>query len=322
MRSRAASLVRLVAGFMRERSEDEPTRGVPQPDGPVLEPERQLAEAPPGEAKTAASEDRMAELAGNLRSARAAASGSSLAIAKASHELRAPLNGIIGLAEVLRHKADAGTISPAEAGRLAGAIHESGVHLLHLVEALLDLARLEVTQQAAARTIAIRSEVDVALSALGPMAERKRIAVENACDPRAEWTGDQRAFRQIAINLVSNALKFSPAGSTVRIAATQSAEALALHVGDQGPGVSEGDRERILLPFDRGRDAGCEDIDGVGLGLTVVAELLKRQGGRLVIEAAAGGGSISTAVFPAARRPEPQDGALPDGTSRAPASRS
>lgn len=253
------------------------------------------------ESRAAESERRVQELAAELGAARAAAAAGALMLGKASHELRTPLSGIIGLAEILRAKAVAG-LGAAEAGRMAGDIHECGVHLLALVDSLLDLSRLDATERATPGTIAIRTEIDRALSALGPVAERKGVVVENACEPAIEWAADRRVFRQVAINLASNAVKFSPPGSTVRIAASCTAEALALHVGDQGPGIPESDRERILRPFDRGRDAEQAGVDGVGLGLAIVAELLKRQDGRLVIESAEGGGSVFTAVFPAARR--------------------
>ncbi len=253
------------------------------------------------ESRAIENDRRVQELAAELGAARAAAAAGALMLGKASHELRTPLSGIIGLAEILRHKAAVG-LGAAEAGRLAGDIHECGVHLLNLVDSLLDLSRLDVAERAAPATIAIRTEIDRALSALGPVAESKGIVVENACEPAVEWTADRRVFRQVAINLASNAVKFSPPGSTVRIAASCTAEALALHVGDQGPGIPESDRERILRPFDRGRDAEQAGVDGVGLGLAIVAELLKRQDGRLVIESAEGGGSVFTAVFPAARR--------------------
>jgi signal transduction histidine kinase len=271
-----------------------------EPGNAALAPE-QAGRPCPGEVDAGPAELRLQEMLAELRSARAAACGSSMALAKASHELRTPLNGIIGLAEILRHKAAAGTIGSAEAARLAGDIHESGVYLLNVVEALLDLTRIDAGRQAAPQTIAVRPEIDGALRALGPIAERKRVAIENACAPGLEWPLDRRVFRQVAINLASNAIKFSPREAVVRIAATRCAEALALHVGDQGPGVAEDERERILRPFERGRQAERDGIDGVGLGLTVVAELLKRQGGRLVIESAACGGSVFTAVFPAAQ---------------------
>ena len=288
----------------REATRAEPEEGGAGDAGredPEARIERALADCRLAEVRAAESERLVQELSAELRAARAAASASSLVLAKASHELRTPLSGIIGLAEILRHKVAAGTIGPAETGRLAGSIHESGVHLLNLVEALLDLSRLEITELATPRAIGVRDEVDVALRALGLIAERKGIAVENACDPGTRWTVDRRVFRQVAINLASNAMKFSPPGSRVRIAATESADALELHVGDEGPGVAEDERERILLPFERGRDAERDGIEGVGLGLTVVAELLKQQGGRLIIDSVAGAGSVFTAVF--SRRP-------------------
>ena len=295
----------LTPGFSRSKAPG-PTIGPDDPESRWPEtswPETRWQEAVAGrlraESRARESERRVQELSAELDAARAAAKAGALVLAKASHELRTPLNGIIGLSEVLRHKAAAG-LRVAEAARLAGDIHECGLLLLNLVEALLDFARLDVTDRVTPRVISIRAEVDCALSALGPVAERKGIVIENTCDPAAEWMADRRIFRQVAINLASNAVKFSPAGSKVRITASIAAEALALHVRDQGPGVAEDERERILRPFDRGRDAERQGIDGVGLGLAIVAELLKRQDGRLVIETAEGGGSVFTAVFPAA----------------------
>ena len=317
-------------------SDPRPEASIVGQDGAKARVEHAPAESRPAEVRAADSERRLQKLAVELRAARAAASASSLVLAKASHELRTPLNGIIGLAEILRYKAAAGEIGPAETCRLAGDMHASGVHLLNVVEALLDLARLDIVSRAATdrasndhapRTVAIRTEIDLALAALGPIAGRTGIVVENACDAQIEWAVDRRVFRQIAINLVSNAIKFSPPGSKVRIGATHSHEALALHVGDQGPGVAEDDRARILTPFGRGHGVEADGVDGVGLGLTIVAELLERQGGRLVIESASGGGSIFTAVFPAPAtslvggiRPAVQDAAPRDGISLAAAS--
>jgi two-component system, cell cycle sensor histidine kinase PleC len=296
----------LTARFSRSKAPgqtigpDDPETGWPHASWPETRWQEAVAGRLRAESRVRESERRVQELSAELDAARAAAKAGALVVAKASHELRTPLNGIIGLSEILRHKAAAGLGAP-EAARLAGDIHESGVHLLNLVEVLLDFSRLDVTDRGTPRRIAIRAEIDCALSALGPVAERKGIVVENACEPAVEWMADRRVFRQVAINLASNAVKFSPPGSRIRIAASITADALALHVGDQGPGVAEDERERILRPFDRGRDAERDGIDGVGLGLAIVAELLMRQDGRLVIEPAEGGGSVFTAVFPAAR---------------------
>ncbi len=140
---------------------------------------------------------------------------------------------------------------------------------------------------------------------LGSIADQKRITVENTCPADFEWVVDQRAFKQIIINLVNNAVKFSPPATEVRISVTRSAEAMALHITDQGPGIGEEERERILTPFGRGQFAEDQKIDGVGLGLTIVSELLKLQGGKLSIESRTGEGSTFTAIFPLGAGQEP-----------------
>ncbi len=133
---------------------------------------------------------------------------------------------------------------------------------------------------------------------LATTADKKRITVDNRCDPHLEWTVDQRAFKQIVINLVNNAVKFSPPGSVVRVEVEHSDDSMSLSIVDEGPGIARQDRTRILRPFGRGEEAEAKKVDGVGLGLTIVSELLKLQGGSLNIESEAGRGSTFTAVFP------------------------
>lgn len=238
-------------------------------------------------------------LSAALDVARQANATKSVFLAKMNHELRTPLNGIIGLSEVLRHKAHAQTVKGTEIRKLCNNIHQSGSHLLSLVDDLLDLSRLDAGSRSFHPTnVAVHAEIDAALVTLGSIADQKRITVENTCPPHFEWVVDQRAFKQIIINLVNNAVKFSPPESNVRISVTRSAEAMALHISDQGPGIGEEEQERILSPFGRGSYAEMHKIDGVGLGLTIVSELLKLQGGKLKIETESGRGSTFTAVFP------------------------
>ena len=220
-------------------------------------------------------------------------------LAKMNHELRTPLNGIIGLSEVLRHKAISDKVSAEDVRKLTDNIHQSGTHLLSLVDDLLDLSRLEAGSRTFAPTIVgVRTEIDAATSTLASIADKKRIRINNECDEDLEWTVDQRAFKQIIINLVNNAVKFSPPGSTVKIQVTQGTEAMRLMIVDEGPGITVSDRKRILLPFGRGQAAEAQKADGVGLGLTIVSELLKLQGGKLEIESAGEGGSVFVATFP------------------------
>jgi signal transduction histidine kinase len=224
-------------------------------------------------------------------------------LAKMNHELRTPLNGIIGLSEIMRHKAESETFSGSEAFKLASNIHQSGRHLLSVVDDLLDLSRLDAGTRALSPTrVSVRAEIDTAVSTLASIAEKKRIKVSNRCDPGFEWTVDQRAFKQIIINLVNNAVKFSPPGSEVKIGVTHTTESMSLHIRDQGPGVASGDRERILEPFGRTEHAETQQVDGVGLGLTIVNELLKLQGGKIEIESELGKGATFIATFPVGAR--------------------
>ena len=225
-------------------------------------------------------------------------------LAKMNHELRTPLNGIIGLSEIVRFKSQSKNFTPAESAKLAANIHQSGKHLLSVVDDLLDLSRLEAgTRELSPVSVVVRLEIETALVTLGSIADRRRISVRNRCPEDFEWTVDQRALKQIVINLVNNAIKFSPPGSTVDVSLTHTDDAMSLHVQDEGPGVSIEDQEKILTPFGRSEYAETHKIDGVGLGLAIVAELLKLQGGHVEIQSVPRKGSTFTAVFPLATRP-------------------
>lgn len=223
-------------------------------------------------------------------------------LARMNHEMRTPLSGIIGLSEILRHKASLGPVGEEEILTLTANIRESGTHLLSLIDDLLDLTRLESGTMAFAPThVTVREEIDAATRTLAPLAVEKSIAIETECPPGLAWQLDQRAFRQIVLNLISNALKFSPTGAKIRVEAQAERGQLRLDVADEGPGVSPADRLRILTPFERGETAKRQGIEGVGLGLAIVSELLKVHGGHLAIGGAQGRGAIFTARFPTNR---------------------
>lgn len=220
-------------------------------------------------------------------------------IVKMNHELRAPLNGIIGLSEIIRYKSQGKSMSPVELRKLAQNIHQSGRHLLSMVDDLLDLSRLEAgSREFNPVSTEIRAEVDEALTTLGTIAEKNRISLRNHCPEHFEWMVDRRAFKQIILNLVNNAIKFSPPRSNVDIRLNYTAAAMSLSVKDEGPGIAPDDRDRILMPFGRGKYAEDQNIDGVGLGLTIVSELLKQQGGHIEVETGPRDGSTFIAVFP------------------------
>ncbi len=243
-------------------------------------------------------------LSAALEVARDANSARSGFVAKMNHELRTPLNGIIGLSEMLRHTASDRNVPGAEVRKFCEHIHRSGTHLLSLVEDLLDLSRLEAgTWSLNPTEIDVAAELNAALITLVPIAHKKQVVVEQICPPDFRWHLDQRAFRQIIINLATNAVKFSPPQSKVRIAVTRSASEMTLHVIDEGPGIPGPELERIAMPFGRGAYAVNHKIDGVGLGIPIVSELLRLHGGKLLIDSEPGHGSTFSALFPAGVRP-------------------
>ena len=186
-------------------------------------------------------------------------------------------------------------IDPVARSGPASAVQHRLVH----VDDLLDLSRLDAGSRVLKPVrIVVRDEIDAVLATLIPIAQKKKITIENKCDADLRWPTDQRSFKQIIINLVNNAVKFSPDESTVRIEVTKASNLMTVSIHDQGVGIEEGDRERILIPFGRGERAESEKIDGVGLGLTIVSELLKLQGGSLIIDSEPGRGSVFAAVFP------------------------
>jgi signal transduction histidine kinase len=134
-------------------------------------------------------------------------------------------------------------------------------------------------------------------------AGRLRLAPESAEREHAEHAvGDPERFEQCLLNLVENALKYSPPTGLVQLAWECCGDAVLVHVLDQGPGVPEEDRARLLERFQRGRNTG--DVPGSGIGLAVVDTLMQAMGGRVEIGAAPGGGADFLLLLPMAPEPE------------------
>lgn len=232
------------------------------------------------------------------RAAEAASRAKSAFLAVTSHEVRTPLNAVLGLAEGLRRE----PLTPHQ-GELAEGIVDAGAMLLRLLNAVLDLSKIESGQLNLEPTpFALETTLDTIVRVWSAKACELDVALEldlSALPRPCGLLADEGKIEQTLINLLSNALKFSPPGSRVRVAASARACAgqmeVRLSVADQGPGVAENDRERIFRPYEQtslGRDAG-----GAGLGLAICSGHLALMGGRLAVEPAEGGGSVFTAEF-------------------------
>ncbi len=214
--------------------------------------------------------------------------------AQTSHELRTPLNAIVGFADMMRN-AVFGPLTDRYQ-EYATLIHEGGQNLTLIVDDVLDLARLEAGRYEIHRDVL--SLTDMAYEAVHFMrdeATRKQIELELVGDD-VEAFADSKAVRQIALNLISNALKFTPAGGRVEVSAVEGPGGALLAVSDTGVGISPDELTRLSRAYEQG-GAGKKQ-KGAGLGLSVVRAFAELHGGRLDIESREGGGSTIAVYFP------------------------
>jgi signal transduction histidine kinase len=218
--------------------------------------------------------------------------------AQTSHELRTPLNAIVGFAEMMRNEVY-GPL-PERYQEYAGLIHEGGRNLTLVVDDVLDLARIESGKfDILPELLSLTDHADDAVRFMSAEADRRNIALESTGPDDVEALADAKAVRQIALNLISNALKFTPSGGRVEVAAMEVPGGAVLTVSDTGEGISPKDLEDLSKAFVQG-EAGKRHKGGAGLGLSVVRAFADLHGGRLDIESRIGGGTTISVFFPEA----------------------
>jgi signal transduction histidine kinase/CheY-like chemotaxis protein len=218
-------------------------------------------------------------------------------LASMSHELRTPLNAVIGFSEVLLDRLF-GEINERQAEYLRD-IWNSGRHLLELLNDILDLSKVEAGQMILEpSTFAVDSVLDWAMAMLRERATMHAITitVEVAADVGMAET-DERKFKQVVLNLVSNAVKFTPDGGSVAITACRKGTELNVTVTDTGIGVPPEDQERIFESFQQG-GRGPSKEEGTGLGLTLSRRIVTLMGGRMWLESTPGVGSTFGFAIP------------------------
>src|SRR2546427_11280082 len=224
-----------------------------------------------------------------------------------SHELRTPLNAILGFSELLIDAPDGQ--HPRETRlRFLQQIHSSGKHLLGLINDILDLSKIEAGQMELRLVqMSISDMAGQVLSIIEPLAAQKEIQLEAAVAGLGEIEADASKFKQMLLNLVSNAIKFTPAGGTVRISGTRLAEAAEMSVADTGIGIAESDQGRIFHEFQQ-VDAGADrQQQGTGLGLTLTRRFARLHGGDVRVESEPGKGSVFTIHMPVRAVPQTQE---------------
>ena len=233
--------------------------------------------------------------------AEAASRSKSQFLANLSHELRTPLNAILGFSQLIAAET-AGPVTRKQAEYLND-IETSGKRLLDLINDLLDLSRAEAGRLDLDET---NAELDLLMAeahrTLMPRARDKGLTLINKGGAGAIVWGDEGKLLQVFLNLLNNAVKFTPAGGTVELAALLRQDGcLAIQVTDTGPGIDAADRARILEPFGRGRDAAVRHSEGAGIGLALTKVLVEAHQGQLELASAPGAGTRFTMVLPSGR---------------------
>jgi cell cycle sensor histidine kinase DivJ len=221
-------------------------------------------------------------------------------LANMSHELRTPLNAIIGFSELMTREMF-GPVGPRyqEYSRL---IHESGAHLLDLINSVLDMSKIEAGKfELQEELFALEDVVQSAVRFLKIPAERAGVALTMEVAPGAALVfADRRAVKQILVNLLSNGVKFTPPGGVVAVRAAPDAtgRGVAIAVSDSGTGISPADLARLGQPFEQVENAEVRAKEGTGLGLALVKALAALHGGDAVLASALGEGTTVTVRLP------------------------
>lgn len=249
------------------------------------------------------SETRTAELTRHLKlekqRAERSANSKNAFLANMSHELRTPLNAINGFSEILVGELY-GPLGDERYKEYAQDILESGKHLLDMITDLLDMAKIDAGKMTVdLHPIDIVDPVDAAIRMIRRKAEEKNIALKLAANPNLPLVeADHRAIRQMILNLVSNAIKFTDEGGEVRVTVDQKDKELRVAVRDNGIGIPPDALPRLGEPFEQVSDTRDRNYDGTGLGLALTKSFAEMHGGRLTIASEQGRGTQVSFYLP------------------------
>ncbi len=206
-----------------------------------------------------------------------------------SHELRTPLNAVLGFSDLLADERY-GSLNDRQR-RYIEHIHTGGKHLLKLITDILDLSKIEAGRMELAREdVTVTSAFVEVISALYPLAEKKSQALLQQVEPNLHVHADALRFKQVLMNLAGNAIKFTPEGGRIELAARQVDDQVRIEVRDNGPGIPPEQQQRIFEAFYRLAQTGSA-MEGTGLGLAISARLVELHGSKLGIESRSGDGT-------------------------------
>ncbi|WP_051713370.1 ATP-binding protein [Spirillospora albida] len=214
-----------------------------------------------------------------------------------SHELRSPLTSIAGYVELLRDE-DAGGVNPVQ-DRMLDAIERNTTRLRILIEDLLTLSRIESGAFRSVRQpLDVCTIVEGAVESMRPVAAKKEVQLTIDCPPPVIVDGDANQIDRAVVNLVSNAIKFTPAGGRVGVKLGVQGEACVLSISDTGIGIPAGDMQRMNDRFFRASNATAQSIPGTGLGLSIVRSIVANHSGAFELDSVEGAGTTVTVRIP------------------------
>ncbi len=246
-------------------------------------------------------------LTASLREASAKVEAASRAksefVAHMSHELRTPLNSILGFSEVIRDGV-LGKCEPTAYSDYAGDIHTSSRHLLGLIDGLLDLSRIDADQlDLTEEETDLTQHIEWVITLVSNISQRASVTVRlGEIVPDVKVLADARRLRQMLLNLIDNAIKFTQPGGAVRISTwIRENGDLVIAIEDNGRGIPKEELSNVLEPFHRGDAGAYHAAQGAGLGLSIVRSLIQSHGGYLTLDSDGASGTTACLVFPAGR---------------------
>ncbi len=225
-------------------------------------------------------------------------------LANMSHELRTPLNAIIGFSDIIRNQRF-GEIGNPRYSDYAKDINDSGLHLLGIINDILDLAKIEAGHASVQEQVEfeIGPAISSAVRMVAPLAERRGVDLAVlSCPEPVRLIGVERMIRQVLVNVMSNAVKFTEEGGSVTVVTERRAGgSFRISVMDTGIGMSSEEVKIALTPFGQADNMLTRKHEGTGLGLPLANAMMELHGGRLLVKSKPGRGTTIVLLFPAAR---------------------
>jgi len=219
-------------------------------------------------------------------------------LANMSHELRTPLNAIIGFSELLTDSRD-GQFDQATRARFLGQILTSGKHLLSLINDILDLSKVEAGQmELRLQPVSIAEAVEQVMTTVEPLAAKKEIRMQRRLDWSGEMLADAGKLKQMLLNLVSNAIKFTPERGSVTISASRLNDMVEISITDTGIGIASRDQKTIFQEFHQVDQGPGRKHEGTGLGLALTKRFALLHGGDVRVTSQPDKGSVFTLLLP------------------------